>query len=132
MSVHTNGNEAAEVDEEQRRKEQFLQRYIQYAKQRCFPRLSEQASRLLISEYVQLRQEVGVGWGACFVGCIYTHVVKRTFVYSLSQVKKAMSGESTDLPPIPITVRQLEAIIRIAESLARMSLQTIATGMCGG
>lgn len=40
-----------------------------------------------------------------------------------------MSGESTDLPPIPITVRQLEAIIRIAESLARMSLQTIATGM---
>lgn len=44
------------------------------------------------------------------------------------QVKKAMSGESTDVPPIPITVRQLEAIIRIAESLARMSLQTIATG----
>lgn len=49
------------------------------------------------------------------------------------QVKKAMSGESTDVPPIPITVRQLEAIIRIAESLARMSLQTIATGaLLGG
>lgn len=41
-----------------------------------------------------------------------------------------MAGESTDVPPIPITVRQLEAIIRIAESLARMSLQTIATGTC--
>lgn len=58
MAVHTNGNEAVEVDEEARRRELFLQRYIQYAKQRCFPRLSEQASRLLISEYVQLRQEV--------------------------------------------------------------------------
>lgn len=58
MAVHTNGNEAVEIDEEARRRELFLQRYIQYAKQRCFPRLSEQASRLLISEYVQLRQEV--------------------------------------------------------------------------
>ena len=32
-----------------------------------------------------------------------------------------------DMPAVPITVRQLEAITRIAESLARMTLQEEAT-----
>lgn len=34
---------------------------------------------------------------------------------------------SGELPAVPITVRQLEAIIRLAESLARMALQSEAT-----
>jgi hypothetical protein len=39
------------------------------------------------------------------------------------QAKRAASAEGTDIPAIPITVRQLEAVIRIAESLAKMQLQ---------
>lgn len=35
-----------------------------------------------------------------------------------------MGGE---MPAVPITVRQLEAIVRISESLARMQLQPTAT-----
>ncbi len=44
-----------------------------------------------------------------------------------AQVRRVANEGSGDLPAVPITVRQLEAIIRIAESLARMSLQEEAT-----
>jgi DNA replication licensing factor MCM5 len=37
-----------------------------------------------------------------------------------------MEQEESGAPPVPITVRQLEAIVRISESLARMGLQTVA------
>lgn len=39
------------------------------------------------------------------------------------QAKRAASAEGSDIPAIPVTVRQLEAVIRIAESLAKMQLQ---------
>lgn len=41
----------------------------------------------------------------------------------LSQARGAAQREDTDSPPVPITVRQLEAVIRISEALARMALQ---------
>ena len=44
-----------------------------------------------------------------------------------AQVRRVASEGRGDLPAVPITVRQLEAIIRIAESLARMTLQEEAT-----
>ena len=37
------------------------------------------------------------------------------------------AGGDGDLPAVPITVRQLEAIVRISESLARMQLQVDVT-----
>ena len=37
------------------------------------------------------------------------------------------SGKKQGTPAVPITVRQLEAIVRISESLARMQLLTQAT-----
>jgi len=36
-------------------------------------------------------------------------------------------GDHGEMPAVPITVRQLEAIVRISESLARMQLQPVAT-----
>lgn len=39
------------------------------------------------------------------------------------QSKRAASADGSDIPAIPVTVRQLEAVIRIAESLAKMNLQ---------
>ena len=37
------------------------------------------------------------------------------------------TAESGEASPIPITVRQLEAIVRLSESLARMQLSAVAT-----
>lgn len=42
-------------------------------------------------------------------------------------MREARAGADKDGPAVPITVRQLEAIVRISESLARMQLLTEAT-----
>lgn len=72
-----------------------LTSYIQYAKSRITPTLSQEASAKLSKFYVSIRQEV-----------------------------KAMEVNGKK-GPIPITVRQLEAIVRISESLAKMELGSI-------
>ena len=48
-------------------------------------------------------------------------------VLVLRQVRKVARGDHGEMPAVPITVRQLEAIVRISESLARMQLQPVAT-----
>eukprot|EP01025_Chloroclados_australasicus_P048079 TRINITY_DN5433_c0_g1_i2.p1 TRINITY_DN5433_c0_g1~~TRINITY_DN5433_c0_g1_i2.p1 ORF type:complete len:622 (+),score=80.83 TRINITY_DN5433_c0_g1_i2:253-1866(+) len=85
------------MDEENQDGANFLKRYIQYAKSTCHPVLSEEAAELLNSEYVRVR----------------------------SQFRQKRSEGSSGA--IPITVRQLEAWVRISESLARMALQEEAT-----
>lgn len=100
LEVHRSAGAEGDHDEvEERREEEFLKRYIEYCRTNCSPRLSESASRLLASEYVDLRTEA----------------------------KRASSADGSDIPAIPITVRQLEAMVRISESLAKMNLQTTAT-----
>ena len=47
------------------------------------------------------------------------------------QAKRATGADGGDIPAIPITVRQLEAVIRISESLAKMQLQ-VRRGRGGG
>ncbi len=42
-------------------------------------------------------------------------------------MRKVARGDHGEMPAVPITVRQLEAIVRISESLARMQLQPVAT-----
>lgn len=103
LEVHRSAGAAGEVDEvEERREEEFLKRYIEYCRTNCSPRLSDSASRLLASEYVDLRTEA-------------------------KRAASAASEDGSDIPAIPITVRQLEAMVRLSESLAKMSLQTVAT-----
>ncbi|GME70902.1 unnamed protein product [[Candida] boidinii] len=75
-----------------------MKRYIQYCKAKCAPRLSYEASEALSSNFVRIRKEI-----------------KR---------KEASSSERSS---IPITIRQLEAVIRISESLAKLELSPIAT-----
>lgn len=65
---------------------------------RCAPRLSPEAAEKLSSHFVSIRK----------------------------QVHRA-EMESNTRSSIPITVRQLEAIVRISESLAKLSLSPIAT-----
>lgn len=96
MNVHTNGGN----NEEQIEGEipiDLMKRYIQYCKLKCAPRLTPQASEMLSSNFVAIRKEV--------------------------KLKESLSSERSS---IPITIRQLEAIIRITESLAKMELSPVA------
>ncbi|KAH9467108.1 hypothetical protein Pst134EB_002136 [Puccinia striiformis f. sp. tritici] len=72
---------------------QKMKRFITYARSRCSPRLSTEAAEELSSHFVSLRKQV-------------------------QQVERDNNERSS----IPITIRQLEAIIRISESIAKLSL----------
>uniref|UniRef100_A0A667XD49 DNA replication licensing factor MCM5 n=1 Tax=Myripristis murdjan TaxID=586833 RepID=A0A667XD49_9TELE len=72
-------------------------KYIAYARAKCGPRLSAAAAEKLKNRYVVMRS------GA-----------------------REHERESDKRASIPITVRQLEAVVRIAESLAKMKLQAVA------
>ncbi|KAI6045030.1 MCM-domain-containing protein [Pisolithus marmoratus] len=73
-----------------------MRRYIAYCKSKCAPRLSPEAQEMLSSHFVSLRRQV-------------------------QQVERDNDERSS----IPITVRQLEAIIRISESLGKITLSTV-------
>ncbi|KAK6354717.1 minichromosome maintenance protein 5 [Orbilia brochopaga] len=75
-----------------------MKRYITYCKTRCAPTLSQEAAERLSSHFVSIRKQV--------------HKTEL---------------DSNERSSIPITVRQLEAIIRITESLAKLTLSSVAT-----
>ncbi|THC99426.1 hypothetical protein EYZ11_001064 [Aspergillus tanneri] len=75
-----------------------MKRYISYCRTRCAPRLSPEAAEKLSSHFVSIRK----------------------------QVHRA-ELDANNRSSIPITVRQLEAIVRITESLAKLSLSPVAT-----
>ncbi|KAG5899519.1 hypothetical protein JTB14_008208 [Gonioctena quinquepunctata] len=97
MGVHMAGNTNQEPKEGELSLE-FIKKFIHYCRTRCGPRLNQEAAEKLKRRYVMMRS------GA-------------------SQHEKAADKKSS----IPITVRQLEAVIRISESLAKMQLQPFAT-----
>ncbi|KAF7189973.1 DNA replication licensing factor mcm5 [Pseudocercospora fuligena] len=75
-----------------------MKRYISYAKSRCAPRLSPEAAEKLSSHFVSIRRQVA-----------------------------RAEQDANQRSSIPITVRQLESLVRITESLAKIELQPIAT-----
>jgi DNA replication licensing factor MCM5 len=78
-----------------------MKKYIQYCKAKCAPRLSEEAGEVLTSSYVKIRDDV-----------------RRQSIQA-----SGVAGEDTQAT-IPITVRQLEALVRLSESLAKMRLDS--------
>lgn len=72
-----------------------MKKYIQYCKAKCKPRLSDEAGDILASSYVKIRDDVR---------------------------KRCMEAGGQAQAAIPITVRQLEALVRVSESLAKMRL----------
>ncbi len=98
MNVHMNAGAAtAEPGAEGELSLAFLKKFINYARARCGPRLSAEAGEKLKNKYVMLRAST-----------------------------KSQEEATEKRVAIPITVRQLEAIIRISESLAKMELQPFA------
>eukprot|EP00392_Amoebophrya_sp_AT5.2_P012758 g12865.t1 len=74
-----------------------MKKFVTFAKRRCDPRLSREAATSLQANYIAIRQ---------------------------AMLAAKQAGNSVSLP---ITVRQLEAISRIAESLARMELTDLVS-----
>ena len=75
-----------------------MKKFIQYCKAKCKPVLSEEAGQVLTSSYVKIRDGV-----------------RKQSIHSGSEGAQSV---------IPITVRQLEALVRLSESLAKMRLDT--------
>lgn len=82
---------------------QAMKKFIQYCKAKCSPRLTEEAGEVLTSSYVKIRDDVRK--------------------QSIASNGAAGSNDNTQTT-IPITVRQLEALVRISESLAKMRLDS--------
>ncbi|MFQ6638557.1 hypothetical protein Gotur_016194 [Gossypium turneri] len=93
IKVHSSA-QAASSDIRASKEENWLKRYIQYCRSECHPRLSEAACAKLQSDYVDIRREM-----------------------------RQQANETGEAAAIPITVMQLEAIIRLNESLAKMKLK---------
>ncbi|SMN21268.1 similar to Saccharomyces cerevisiae YLR274W MCM5 Component of the hexameric MCM complex [Maudiozyma saulgeensis] len=100
INIHT-GRVSQEQEEMENNGEEIsidkLKRYITYCRRKCAPRLSVQAAERLSSQFVTIRKELLIN-----------------------------ELNSTERSSIPITVRQLEAIIRITESLAKLELSPVA------
>lgn len=76
-----------------------LKKFVSYCRERCAPRLSEEAAALLSGQYVHIR----------------------------NQVRESLVNRVGGAQVVPITIRQLEAITRLSESLAKMRLSAEAT-----
>jgi DNA replication licensing factor MCM5 len=74
----------------------FLKEFVAYCRMKCSPRLNNKTSALLSSEYVAIRDAV-------------------------KQRGDQAGGRRHQA--VPVTVRQLEALVRLAESLAKMRLE---------
>ncbi|KAK1118351.1 minichromosome maintenance protein 5 [Melipona bicolor] len=98
MNIHSNAGQVTEQSAEGELPLHILKKYIHYCRSRSGPRLGKEAGEKLKNRYVVMRASTR------------NHE---------KDIEKRLS--------IPITVRQLEAIIRISESLAKMQLQPFAT-----
>ncbi|XP_009766363.1 DNA replication licensing factor MCM5 [Nicotiana tabacum] len=96
IKVHASA-EASRDDTRTSKEYNWLKRYIQYCRTNCHPRLSPAAASMLQESYVKIRQQM-----------------------------RRQSNDNGEAAAIPITVRQLEAIVRLSEALARMRLAQIA------
>jgi DNA replication licensing factor MCM5 len=89
----TDGGSNAEIDAP------LLKKYVGYCRERCAPRLSDEAAALLSGQYVHIR----------------------------SRVRESLKNRPGESQVVPITIRQLEALVRLSESLAKMRLSAEAT-----
>jgi len=95
MGLHINVNRDGEQAKQDKEviSPDLIGKYIAYARHRIHPRLTRKAADMLKNHYVTFRRET-----------------------------KQLADESGTISAIPLTVRQLESLIRISEALAKMQL----------
>ncbi|KAG5503430.1 hypothetical protein JKF63_05569 [Porcisia hertigi] len=95
----------------------FLTKYISYARSTCRPVISEEAMKVLLDFYVQVRRDA--------------HQQTLETIGSMNSGNGSAAGgggsSSNKTPIIQITARQLESLVRITESMARMRLDVLAS-----
>ena len=101
LKVHVQGSSAMH-DVKGELEVDLLKQYIAYARAKCFPRLTDTAMETLQNYYVHIRQG-----------------------FIAEDAESERRGRAPRA--VPITVRQLEAIVRISESVAKMRLSDVAT-----
>merc|ERR1711871_1023753 len=100
MGVHINAS-MSEITPEGDIDMATLKKYVCFCRERCAPRLNDAAAAMLNSQYVQVR----------------------------NQARLNLANSPGQNQVVPITIRQLEALIRLSESLAKMRLSSEATEM---
>ncbi|KAL2722328.1 DNA replication licensing factor Mcm5-like [Vespula squamosa] len=98
LNIHTNAGQLTEQLTEGELPLHVLKRYIHYCRLKSGPRLNKEAGEKLKNHYVRMR----------------------------ASTREHEKGSEKRLS-IPITIRQLEAVIRISEALAKMQLLSFAT-----
>lgn len=98
MNLHMNALQTTEELKEGELSLAQLKKYIQYCRRTCGPRLSAEAADKLKNRYVLMRASAG-----------------------------RQEKETDKRLTIPITVRQLESVVRMSEALAKMQLRPFAT-----
>jgi DNA replication licensing factor MCM5 len=93
MQLHINVNDAEDRANDAPISPSLLSKYIAYARHKIHPRLSYSGAEMLKNHYVTFRDEA-----------------------------RKREDETGETNAIPLTVRQLESLIRIAESLSKMEL----------
>jgi DNA replication licensing factor MCM5 len=108
----------------------LLKKFICYCRERCAPRLNEEAQALLSGQYVHIRNQVRENLlnKAAHNSGNNRNNNNHNNRHSGSTNPGYKSSNSHDSQQVvPITIRQLEAIIRLSESLAKMRLSPEAT-----
>ncbi|TPX44036.1 hypothetical protein SeMB42_g04458 [Synchytrium endobioticum] len=98
LNVHMNHRPMASETAQGEFDMQRMRGYISYCKSKCAPRLTQDAAAKLSSHFVDVRGKV-------------------------AQMEKDSQRKSA----IPITIRQLEAIVRVSEAVAKISLSPVVT-----
>uniref|UniRef100_A0A915I9V6 DNA helicase n=1 Tax=Romanomermis culicivorax TaxID=13658 RepID=A0A915I9V6_ROMCU len=130
IGVHTNAGEIAENHPEDAASSDeltltVLKKYIAYCRQNCAPRLSNEAARKLVANYVKMRNPASENTtnqrksAIPITGNIFAICLKSEFTVNneFHNVRNRI---------ISITLFALEALIRISESLAKMELSPFA------
>jgi DNA replication licensing factor MCM5 len=118
-SASTNDNSSSSSDSNAPLSASMLKKYICYCREKCAPRLNDEAAALLSGQFVHIRNQV-----------------RDSLIQKSQQQRNDRGGNNNKYSNkshqssnsvVPITIRQLEAIIRISESLAKMRLSPEAT-----
>ena len=100
MGIHTNFSGATELNSAEGEIDLVtMKKYISYCRQKCAPVLSPEAAEMLRNHYVGIREK--------------------------HRQRTLQTGDRAQT--VPITVRQLQAVVRLAESLAKIQLSPVAT-----
>eukprot|EP00796_Vickermania_ingenoplastis_P007438 gene7438-5237_t len=99
----------------------FMTKYISFARATCFPTISEEAMAVLLDFYVQVRRDAHKQTLDSLKGS----AAAPSFGGHRSKGGGGGGGNAT--PIIQITARQLESLVRITESQAKMRLDVMAS-----